>query len=62
MIVSKWGCYTLEYDEIKGKYSVFERVFFPSGTTSHFLQKCKWYKYKGYAKKVYNRLCSGEEV
>lgn len=55
MIIAKNGDITLEQDNNTGEYAVFKRVKYPSGTTAFWQQISKWYRYKAYAIKAYNK-------
>ena len=55
-ILYKNGDIELIENEFMG-YAVFKRVKYPSGTTSHWQQICKWYSYKKYALDIYKKYC-----
>jgi hypothetical protein len=59
MIILKNGDLEVIHDEYQG-YAVFKRVRYPSGTTSHWQQLTKWYRYKKYAIDYYMKRSKGE--
>jgi hypothetical protein len=53
MIIWKNGDLTLEQDPYTGKYAIFERIWINNWVTSHWEQRTKWYKRKGYCERVW---------
>ena len=61
MIIWKNGDITLEKSEW-GQYAIFERVKYPSGTTSHWQQRTKWYWRRGYCERAWTRMVASAIV